>query len=145
MNKSDFFTASVFAIAGVSRNPKKFSGYVFKKLISKGFTVYPINPKADAIEGQSCYASVTALPSEVKHLIIMTPATECKAILDSALERGITNIWVQQGVETKELMAYAKDKEANIFFKSCLMMYANPVGMHRFHRFLTELFGSKKK
>ncbi len=41
-----FLEPRKMAIAGASRNLKKFGGVVFKELKDKGFTLYPINPNA---------------------------------------------------------------------------------------------------
>ena len=39
-----FLSTHKIAIAGVSRDPKKFGYLVFQQLKEKGFEVYPINP-----------------------------------------------------------------------------------------------------
>jgi len=39
-----FLSSKKIAIAGVSRDSKKFGHTVFKELSLKGFDVYPINP-----------------------------------------------------------------------------------------------------
>ena len=63
-----FLSLEKYAIAGVSRDPKKFGQVVFRDLRKKGMDVVPINPKADTIDGVKCYSSVSDLPADVRGL-----------------------------------------------------------------------------
>jgi len=53
---------NIFAIIGVSANPNKWGFRVFNELKSKGFMVFPVNPKYNYIEGNVCYADLRSLP-----------------------------------------------------------------------------------
>ncbi len=50
----NFLQPRRFAIAGVSRNPKKFGRMVYNELKKSGYTLYPINPNLQEIEGEKC-------------------------------------------------------------------------------------------
>jgi len=100
------------AIAGVSRNPKKFGNVVYKTLIEKGFTVYPINPNAEIIDGTKTYPSVSELPDKVKNLVVLLKPSDVTPVVEQAIQKGIDKIWLQQGSTNKE--AIEKAKEANI-------------------------------
>jgi hypothetical protein len=60
-NIQDFLEPKKLAIAGVSRNPKKFGHAVFRELKKSGYSVYPINPNTDTLDGEKCYAASTTL------------------------------------------------------------------------------------
>ena len=51
-----FLNAGKYAVAGVSRNPKKFGHVVFKTLLKKGMDVLPVNPNDLAFDdvGRRC-------------------------------------------------------------------------------------------
>jgi predicted CoA-binding protein len=140
MKPFEFVESKTYAIAGVSRNRKKFGNYVFRKLQEKGYKILPVNPNATEINGFECYPEISALPPDITHLVVLTPKNQTYQIVEAAVNKGIKNIWVQQSSETKELMEYARDKSNNFIFKKCIMMYAEPKGMHKFHRFLNDLF-----
>ena len=53
-----FLEAPSIAMVGVSRNPKKFGGAIFKELKSKGKVLHPVNPNADEIQSVKCFKSV---------------------------------------------------------------------------------------
>jgi uncharacterized protein len=141
-----FLEPKKFAIAGVSRNPKKFGGAIFKELMEKGFELYPINPNADEIQGVKCYKSVTDLPGDVSHLLIVTPKQETQAVVDAAVKKGIAMIWIQQKSDTPEAVKSVEDAGIPLIYNKCIMMFADPVkGPHNVHRFVVKLFGAYPK
>ena len=140
MKPFEFVESKTYAIAGVSRDRKKFGNYVFRKLKEKGYQIFPLNPNATEIDGTTCYADISALPADISHLIVITPKQQTLAVVEAAVNFGIKNIWVQQSSETKEVLDYASGKDNNFIFKKCIMMYAEPKGMHKFHRFVNDLF-----
>ncbi len=137
-----FLATSKIAIAGVSRDPKKFGYLIFKQLKEKGYEVYPINPGADKIDGVTCFRSVSALPLNVHTLIVVTPKKSTRDIVAEALAKGIDNIWIQQMSDTPEAIELAKTQPVNLIVKECILMHLEPVtGIHKFHRSLKKLFG----
>lgn len=141
-----FLEPKKMAIAGASRDPKKFGGAVFKELKSKGFDLYPVNPNADEIQGVKCYKTVDELPIDVTHLYIVTPKTETQLIVDAALKKGIKMIWIQQKSETPDVVKAVEEAGIPLIYKKCIFMFADPVGgPHAFHRFFTKLFGGYPK
>ncbi len=137
-----FLQSDSIAIAGVSRNTKKFGRMLFDELQKRGYNVIPINPSTKEINGQKCYRNVNELPDYIDALLITTPKTETDKILVNAINKGITNIWVQQHSNTKETELLAEKHGQEIISKKCMMMFAQPVkGIHHFHRSLTGIFG----
>jgi len=141
-----FLSTKKIAIAGVSRNPKKFGYTVFKELTQKGFDVYPINPNTDSLGGAPCFQSITALPSDVKNLLIVTPKDQTTGLIREAISNGISGIWIQQMSETPEAIKFAEENNINLINKECILMWAEPVkSIHKFHRTVKRLFGRLQK
>lgn len=129
------------ALAGVSRNPKKFGSQVFKKLLENGYEVLPVNPNAEQIDGISCYKNVADLPDDCKTLVIVTKPAQTDQVVQEAIGRGIQNIWIQQMSETKTAVELAQKSQVNLVTRECIFMYSEPVkGPHAFHRFMRKLF-----
>lgn len=142
----NFLEPRKFAIAGASRNVKKFGGSVFKELTENGFELYPINPNAEEIQGVKCYQSVDELPSDVNHLYIVTPKYETEIIARAAVKKGIKMIWIQQESDTPEAVKVIQEAGIPVIYKKCIMMFATPVkSVHRFHRFFVKFFGGYPK
>ena len=140
-----FLEPKKMAIAGASRDPKKFGGAVFRELKDKGFELYPVNPNADEIEGMKCYKTVTELPVDVSHLFIVTSRQETLSVVCAAVTKGIKMIWIQQKSDTPEAVKKVEEAGIPLIHKKC-MMFADPVkGPHNFHRFFVKFFGGYPK
>jgi predicted CoA-binding protein len=141
-----FLEPKKLAIAGVSRNPKKFGFQVFKELSKKGYEIYPVNPLASEIAGEKCYGSVSDIPDGVNRLLILTPKKETDAVLREAAKKGISSVWVQQMSETKETAIIARENHVDLISGKCIFMFAEPVtSIHKFHRMIMKWFGRLPK
>ena len=139
---NSFLSTRKIAIAGVSRDPKKFGHLVFRQLKEKGFEVFPINPDTDNIAGVPCFRSVSALPLSVHSLVIVTPKKNTKSVVADAMAKGIDNIWIQQMSDTPEAIELTKAHPVNLITRECILMHTDPVtGIHKFHRSIKKLFG----
>ncbi len=138
-----FVSADTIAIVGASRNEKSFSTEVAKHLIAQNYKLWFVNPnfeKNELKENKVC--SVSDLPKEVKHLLVLTPATETELVVNEAIDKGINNIWIQQKSETRAAIELAQKNKVNLIHHHCIFMFTNPTGMHKFHRNIKKFFGS---
>jgi uncharacterized protein len=139
---AEFLAVKTIAVAGVSRNEKKFGATAYKELKERGYRILPVNPNTPELYGETCYPSVGALPAEVTSLLIVTPKTQTLGVLKEAVGKGIRNIWIQQMSENAETIEYVKTLERKPVIKQCILMHAEPVkGFHKFHRTIYNFFG----
>jgi predicted CoA-binding protein len=138
---NDFIEAQPIAIAGVSRNPKKFGYTVFKELKDKGMKVVPVNPDADQIMGEKCFASVKDLPDEIKGVIILTKKDKTASVVEESKTRGIKHIWIQQMADSKEALDELKGTDINFITGECILMHYKPHSIHKFHGSFLKFFG----
>jgi uncharacterized protein len=141
-----FLAPKKLAVAGASRDPKKFGGTVIKNLKERGFELFPVNPNAKEIQSLKCYKTVSDLPADVKHLLILTPKEKTLETANLAAQNKMEMVWIQQMSETPEAIAVLEDAGIPIIQKKCIYMFAEPVnGPHSFHRFLVKVFGRYPK
>ena len=140
-----FFASKQFAVVGVSADKRKFGSTVYKEMIKAGYYALPVNPNLKEFEGQKCYSSVNELPAETDALIIVTKAKHSGEVVRAAAEKGIKQIWLQQGAEDEATIKYAEENGLNVIYKKCAIMFANPKGIHGFHAFLSKVFGTYPK
>jgi uncharacterized protein len=141
-----FLEPKKLAIAGVSRDPKKFGFQVYAELRKKGYEVYPVNRQTSDIAGDKCYRSVSELPDGIDRLLILTPKKETDAVLREAIKKGITRVWIQQMSETKDTLKIGEENHVDLISKKCIFMFAEPVtSIHKFHRTLLKWFGRLPK
>jgi predicted CoA-binding protein len=142
----NFYKEKRIAIAGVSRNPKKFGYQVLNELTKKGYEILPVNPKASSINDIACYPEIENLPADVASLLILTPKDQTDDILKKAINKGIKNIWVQQMSETSDTLKIANEFNKEIIHHKCIFMFADGIGgIHKFHRTIVKLFGGLPK
>lgn len=142
----EFFASKKLAIAGVSRNTKKFGYLAYKHLKENGFDTYPINPHAELIDTDICYPGIAEVPDSADRLLILTHKEISGKLIEEAIKKGIKHIWVQQTSETPEIRSMANKKDLNIIYGKCIFMFAEPVkGIHKFHRNILKLFGALPK
>jgi uncharacterized protein len=140
-----FLAGQPIAMAGVSRNPKKFGRVAFEELSRKGLKLIPVNPNMDSINGTTCYANLNQLPADVTSLLIMTKKDQTARVVQDALDRGIRNIWIQQASDTPEALALLRGKDVNLITRQCILMHYKPDSFHKFHRNLKRFFGGLPK
>jgi len=141
-----FLAPKKLAVAGASRNPKKFGGTVIKDLKERGFELFPVNPNAEEIQGLKCFKTISDLPADVKHLLILTPKEKTLKTVNLAVQNKMKMVWIQQMSETPEAITVLKNSGIPFIQKKCIYMFADPVkGPHNFHRFLVKVFGRYPK
>jgi predicted CoA-binding protein len=136
----EFLGSEPIAMAGVSRNPKKFGFAAFKELKEKGMNVIPVNPHADQIHGSKVYHDIKSLPSDVKGLIVMTNKDQTASVIREAKEKGIRQIWIQQMAESKEALKELEGSGINYITKECILMHYKPHSIHKFHAAIMKFF-----
>lgn len=136
-----FLNAKTIAVAGASRNPKKFGNIVCKTLSEKGYQLIPVNPKAESINGIPCVHSISELPAGVGNLLVVTNKNKSRDVVQEAIQKGLKNIWIQNGCETTEAIELAEKNQVNLTSKACIIMYADPKGFHKFHQRIARFFG----
>ena len=80
-----FLSSERIAVAGVSRNNKKFGYTVFKDLKTKGYNVIPVNPNLPDIDGEVCYSSVNDISGNVSALLTVIQPSQTENLLKNIL------------------------------------------------------------
>jgi len=129
------------ALAGVSRSGKKFGNKVLKDLTGKGYEIFPVHPEADSIDGVRCYPSLEEVPEGVGGLVLVVPPQQTDRLVRDASKVGIDRVWMQPGAESDEAIRYCKEHGIDVVHGECIMMHADPKGIHKAHRWLRGAFG----
>jgi uncharacterized protein len=141
-----FLALKVMAVAGASRNPQKFGYAVYRELKDKGHTVYPVNPNAEAIDGDRCYPNLAALPGVPDGLVIVTPPAQTEQLVREAAQAGIRHIWLQQGADSPAAVQFCRQNGLALVAGECIFMYQEPSAwFHRAHRWVNKVIGKEPK
>jgi len=122
-NIEEFLKANTFAVAGASRDRSKYGNKVFRAIVASRRTVYPLNPTAPEVEGQTSYASISELPLVPESLSIVTPPHVTREVIQQAIAAGVKNIWMQPGAEDAKGSQAARDGGLNVIDDgSCILV-----------------------
>ena len=141
----NFLAQKILALAGLSRSGKKFGNAVLKDLTRKGYEVLPVHPAANEIGGVSCYPTLADLPKAVGGVVLVVPPDQTEVLVREASDAGIDRVWMQQGAESDGAIRFCRENGIDAVHGECIMMFAQPTGIHRFHRWLWRVFGKLPK
>ncbi len=84
MSLKSFFGPKSVAIVGASRQKGKVGYEILTNLVAGGYPgkIFPINPKADEIEGLKCYPDLTSIGETPELVIIIVPAQFVAGVLE---------------------------------------------------------------
>ncbi len=118
-----FLSASSFAVAGASLDREKYGNKILRCYLQHGYDVIPVHPREETIEGLPCCASVGALPDKVESLSVVTPPRVTEKIVLEAVAKGIKNVWMQPGAESRKAVEYCRAQGVNVIADgSCLLV-----------------------
>jgi predicted CoA-binding protein len=132
-----FLEHEAIAVVGVSRT-RGFANGAVKALRLSGHRVFPVNDQADEIDGERCFRSVSAVPERVEAVLVVVPPARSADVVRECAKLGIRNVWLQQGAESPEAVGVAREAGFECIARECILMYARPRGIHRFHRWIHE-------
>lgn len=113
---------NVFAVIGVSINPKKYGHQVYKDLKEAGYTVYPVNSHLDEILGDRCYHSLSELPEIPDVVNIVVPPEVTEKIVAECKALGIERIWMQPGSESEQAIEFCRRNNIKVVHDLCVMV-----------------------
>ncbi len=125
-----FYPRSI-AVVGAARERGKVGRIIFDNLI-KTFPgeVFPVNPKANEVDGRKCYSSIADLKRPIDLAIIAVPARFVISMIDEAGPAGLKAVIVisagfkETGVEgaklETELVRVARERGIRILGPNCL-------------------------
>jgi hypothetical protein len=135
----EFLSQRRLAFVGVSHEPKEFSASVYRALKERGYDLLPVNPHADEIDGDACYASVADLPDDVDGAIVMVPADASAGVVQACIDHHIPRVWLHKGAGpssvSEEAVGLCREHGIEVVDGACPMMFAEPVSwFHKVHR-----------
>ncbi len=137
-----FVSQKALALFGASRGGNKFGNIVMRELKNKDYTVFPIHPEADSIDGVRSYRSLDELPEPAGGAVISVKPEQTLEVVKAVHAAGIPRVWMQQGAESKDAIAYCEEHGIDVTSRECILMFLEPVqSIHAFHRFLRRVFG----
>ncbi len=94
--------STTIAVVGASRHEEKAAYAVPLQLKLHGWRVIPVNPYADEIWSEPCYAKLADIPEPVDLVNVFRPSDQAAAVVRDAAAIGARAVWLQQGIVSAE-------------------------------------------
>ncbi len=122
MTIPEIFALRRIAVVGFSTNPAKPSHSVPKYLMEQGFTLYPVNPRAEGpILGRKAYNAVADIPEPVDIVCVFRPSEEVPSVLEDTLRRNDVKVfWMQQGISHGTAAKEARSHGLTVVQDACM-------------------------
>jgi predicted CoA-binding protein len=98
----------VVAVIGASNDRSKFGNRAVRAYLQQGYTVIPINPHENEIEGLKAYKSVLDVPGTIDMASFYVPPEIGQQVMDDLAKRGVAEVWLNPGAESDRLIRHAK-------------------------------------
>ena len=112
--------AQVIAVVGHSDKPHRTSYQIAAYLRNVGYTVIPVNPTVDEIDGQTSYPSVAAIPGPVDIVDVFRRSEHLPEIVADAIAAGAPALWTQLGVVHDDALAKAREAGLEVVVDQCI-------------------------
>lgn len=103
-------------MVGASRDRRKFGNKAVRAFRRRGYQVLPVNVRSGGletaadrrIEGLPAYSSVLDVPGPIDLATLYVPAGTGETLVDEIAAKGIPELWVNPGAESRRLVERAR-------------------------------------
>ncbi len=117
-------TYRVVAVVGLSADWHRPSYFAAKYLQAHGYRIVPVNPRYPEILGETCHASLEAIPAELARTIevvdVFRRTEDVMPIAKQAVAMGARVLWQQLGVVNVEADAHARANGLDSVMDRCM-------------------------
>lgn len=149
----EFLTQKRIAVVGVSRKQGTGNG-IFTSLRGRGYEVYPVNPNATEVMGETCYPNLKAIPGGVDAAVIVTRPEITEEVVHDCAEAGVSHVWMHYnalfGASNSSVsdaaVAYCQEHDINVIAGGCPLMFGEGADMgHKCMRWILGVTGGLPK
>jgi uncharacterized protein len=97
-----------WAVVGLSDNPARQAWGVAAFLQRHGKRVVPVHPRAETVHGEPGYARLSDIPFDVDVVDLFVRSELAGPVVDEAIEKGASGVWLQLGVTDAAAAARAE-------------------------------------
>ena len=127
----------VIAVVGASKNPEKDAYSIPAYLRGKGYTIIPVNPTTDSIDGQKTYHSLAEIPLDMARKVevvdVFRPSEELPQVAEQVAQMkkrsGMPLVfWGQLGLENEEAKKILTAAGVEFIMDKCMRVEHQRIG-----------------
>jgi uncharacterized protein len=103
------------AIVGAGPDRRKFANKCVRAYRAADWTVFPIHPSADVVEGLTAYRTLADVPLDhLDRVSVYLPPAVGLAALDTFAGKSIGELWLNPGADAPDVIAKAQSLGLNV-------------------------------
>jgi hypothetical protein len=109
------------AVIGASSARHKYGNRAVRAYVRQGWTVYPVNPNEAEVEGMKTFARIGDIPVPVDRAALYVQPEVGVSLLPEIKAKGVSELFVNPGAESDELMAEADRLGLNAIYACAIV------------------------
>jgi uncharacterized protein len=102
------------AVIGASADLTKYGNKAVRAYQQQGYQVFPVNPKATALEGLPVFPCISAVPVRPNLVSVYLPPAVLLKLLPEIAAKGCDELWLNPGTESPEVLVEAERLGLNV-------------------------------
>jgi uncharacterized protein len=112
--------AKIIALVGASKKPYRDSYRIGQFLLSKKYTVIPVNPSYAEIEGEKCFPDLRSIGQPIDIVDIFRAPDAVGKIVDDAAAVQAKAVWMQLGIVNEKAAQKAESAGLAVVMDRCI-------------------------
>lgn len=113
------------AVVGATNARQKYGNIIVRDLKAKGFTVVPVNPNTDEVEGEAAYATLAETPGRIDIVDFVVPPRISLEVVRPLDPERFGVLWFQPGSFDDAVLEAVKRFD-HVVAGPCIMVEARP-------------------
>jgi predicted CoA-binding protein len=118
-------TSKTIAVVGLSSNRMRASYSVAEYLQNAGYRILPVNPNETEVLGEKAVAALDQIDEPVDIVDIFRRSEFVPEIVDAAIKKNVSCVWMQQGVVHEDAARRAEQAGLVVVMDRCILQYHN--------------------
>ena len=111
----------VIAVVGLSSKKFRPSYGVAEYMQKEGYRIIPVNPNETEVLGEKAYARLEDVPDHIDIVNIFRRSEFVAPLVDEAIRRGASAVWMQEGVVDEEAAGKARAAGLVVVMDRCIL------------------------
>ena len=97
----EFLNLKKIAVVGVSDRRDTGCNASYQRFKKAGYTVFAINPRIQAFEGDPCYPDLRSLPEKPDGVFVLANPSVTESVVQQCADLGVRHVWMHCMLGTK--------------------------------------------
>ncbi len=112
--------AKTIAVVGASSKPWRDSHRIAQYLKDQGYSVIPVNPTYESIDGEKCYPDLKSVAVAIDIVDVFRNPDAVDAVVDDAIAAKAKIVWLQLGVINEGAAQKAERAGLKVVMDHCI-------------------------